>query len=54
MSAADLRSIILTVADRFSFPANDYFKMKISRLLWWYYGAVELYETDKGAVDGKT
>ena len=51
MSATDLRNIILTVADRFKFPPDTYFKMKISDLIWWYEGAIELYKADSG--DGK-
>lgn len=53
MSAADLREMILTVADRFSFRSFEIWNMSISELWFWYDGAIDLYKADKEAVDGK-
>jgi hypothetical protein len=43
-----MRNMLLTVADRFSFGERELWALPISRLHWWYEGAVELYRQDKG------
>ena len=53
MSAADLREMILTVADRFSFSSSEMWRMSITKLWFWYNGAIDLYKADREAVDGK-
>ena len=39
--------MLLTVADRFKFGERELWHMPMSRLQFWYDGAVEFYEAEK-------
>jgi hypothetical protein len=42
-----LERLLWSVADRFNFGAEELFRMKLSRLRFWYRGAEELVKAER-------
>lgn len=53
MPRRELRDVLLTVADRFNFGERELWAMPISRLLWWYNGAIALSESEQRSMEPK-
>jgi hypothetical protein len=47
MSAADLRDVVLTVADRFKMQPSEIGRLRSRELIYWYEGAVRLNDADR-------
>ena len=47
MSVQEIREMLLTVADRFSFGERELWNMPVSRLHFWHDGVIEIYEAEK-------